>query len=60
VDSGDYGNYLAFNVIQNVPGDTDLRGTCAMKPRDKGGVVDKDLNVYGTQRLKIAGMPRIS
>ena len=26
-----------------------------MKPRAEGGVVDKDLNVYGTKNLKIAG-----
>jgi len=26
-----------------------------MKPRQEGGVVDKDLNVYGTSNLKIAG-----
>jgi alcohol oxidase len=26
-----------------------------MKPRDKGGVVDERLNVYGVQNLKIAG-----
>lgn len=30
-------------------------GTCKMAPRDKGGVVDKDLNVYGTIGLKCAG-----
>ncbi|THH07338.1 hypothetical protein EW145_g3449 [Phellinidium pouzarii] len=27
-------------------------GTCAMKPLEQGGVVDKRLNVYGTQNLK--------
>lgn len=27
-------------------------GTCAMRSKEKGGVVDKDLNVYGTQGLK--------
>jgi GMC oxidoreductase len=31
-------------------------GTCAMKPREEGGVVDARLNVYGTQNLKVAGM----
>src|SRR5271155_798650 len=31
------------------------RGTCAMKSRHEGGIVDKDLNVYGTSSLKIAG-----
>ena len=27
-------------------------GTCAMKPRAQGGVVDKRLSVYGVQNLK--------
>ena len=27
-----------------------------MKPRDKGGVVDSNLNVYGVQNLKVADM----
>ncbi|EIN08874.1 alcohol oxidase [Punctularia strigosozonata HHB-11173 SS5] len=31
-------------------------GTCAMKPREDGGVVDADLNVYGTTCLKVADM----
>ena len=31
-------------------------GTCAMKSREQGGVVDPRLNVYGTQSLKVAGM----
>ncbi|TFK99384.1 alcohol oxidase-like protein [Pterulicium gracile] len=30
--------------------------TCAMKPRAKGGVVDSELNVYGTQNLKVADL----
>ncbi|KIL67122.1 GMC oxidoreductase [Amanita muscaria Koide BX008] len=29
-------------------------GTCAMKPKENGGVVDPRLNVYGTQCLKVA------
>ncbi|KAF9478333.1 alcohol oxidase [Pholiota conissans] len=29
-------------------------GTCAMKPREQGGVVDERLNVYGVQGLKVA------
>ena len=33
------------------------RGTCAMKLREAGGVVDNHLNVYGTSNLKIAGAP---
>ncbi|KAF8262154.1 hypothetical protein EI94DRAFT_731781 [Lactarius quietus] len=31
-------------------------GTCAMKPRDQGGVVDARLNVYGVRGLKVADM----
>ncbi len=31
-------------------------GTCAMKPRELEGVVDKNLNVYGTVNLKVAGL----
>ncbi|MCJ1398999.1 hypothetical protein MMC11_002201 [Xylographa trunciseda] len=27
-----------------------------MAPKDKGGVVNKDLNVYGVKKLKVAGM----
>ena len=31
-------------------------GTCAMKSREQGGVVDARLNVYGVQNLKVAGI----
>jgi alcohol oxidase len=31
-------------------------GTCAMKPREQGGVVDARLNVYGVEGLKVADM----
>ncbi|TEB34577.1 alcohol oxidase [Coprinellus micaceus] len=31
-------------------------GTCAMKPREKNGVVDSRLNVYGTKNLKVADL----
>ncbi|KAK7464324.1 hypothetical protein VKT23_006492 [Stygiomarasmius scandens] len=31
-------------------------GTCAMKPREQGGVVDNKLNVYGIEALKVADM----
>lgn len=34
-------------------------GTCAMREREKGGVVDKDLNVYGTQGLKVADLSMV-
>ena len=30
-------------------------GTCAMKPRERGGVVEERLNVYDVQNLKISG-----
>ncbi|KAJ3518992.1 hypothetical protein NMY22_g13408 [Coprinellus aureogranulatus] len=31
-------------------------GTCAMKPKERNGVVDNRLNVYGTTNLKIADL----
>ncbi|KAH8079783.1 GMC oxidoreductase-domain-containing protein [Cristinia sonorae] len=31
-------------------------GTCPMKPREKGGVVDTRLNVYGVEGLKVADL----
>lgn len=31
-------------------------GTAPMMPREDGGVVDKELNVYGVVNLKVAGM----
>ncbi|KAH9053394.1 alcohol oxidase-like protein [Lactarius vividus] len=31
-------------------------GTCAMKPREQGGVVDSKLNVYGVRGLKVADL----
>lgn len=31
-------------------------GTCAMRSREKGGVVDQDLNVYGVQGLKVGDL----
>ncbi|KAG9316440.1 GMC oxidoreductase-domain-containing protein [Chiua virens] len=31
-------------------------GTCAMKPREQGGVVDSQLNVYGVRGLKVADL----
>ncbi|OAA72378.1 alcohol dehydrogenase [Cordyceps fumosorosea ARSEF 2679] len=31
-------------------------GTCKMAPREEGGVVDKDLNVHGTQGIKVADL----
>lgn len=34
-------------------------GTCAMKPREQGGVVDGSLNVYGTTGLKVADLSMV-
>jgi alcohol oxidase len=34
-------------------------GTCAMKAREDRGVVDKDLNVYGTEGLKVADLSMV-
>ncbi|RSM04323.1 hypothetical protein CEP52_006915 [Fusarium oligoseptatum] len=31
-------------------------GTCAMNPRDQGGVVDKNLSVHGVKGLKVADL----
>jgi alcohol oxidase len=31
-------------------------GTCAMRPREAGGVVDPHLNVFGTEALKVADL----
>ncbi|KII85161.1 hypothetical protein PLICRDRAFT_116683 [Plicaturopsis crispa FD-325 SS-3] len=31
-------------------------GTCSMRPREKGGVVDSKLNVYGVKGLKVADL----
>ncbi|KAJ7187243.1 alcohol oxidase [Mycena filopes] len=31
-------------------------GTCAMKPREEGGVVDGRLNVFGTKNLKVCDL----
>ena len=40
---------ITFMVVRQL-------GTCAMKPREQGGVVDAKLNVYGVDRLKVADM----
>ncbi|TVY31944.1 Alcohol oxidase [Lachnellula occidentalis] len=34
-------------------------GTCAMRARDAGGVVDRHLNVYGTAGLKVADLSMV-
>ncbi|KAJ7060456.1 GMC oxidoreductase-domain-containing protein [Mycena amicta] len=44
------------NIKQNVETTWHSMGTCAMKPREQGGVVDSRLNVYSVQRLKVADL----
>lgn len=34
-------------------------GTCAMREKERGGVVDKNLNVYGTRNLKVADLSMV-
>ncbi|KAK4049052.1 hypothetical protein OIV83_004414 [Microbotryomycetes sp. JL201] len=43
-------------VRQNIGTTWHSMATCPMKPKEKGGVVDKRLNVYGTQGLKLADL----
>ncbi|KAF7771600.1 CAZyme family AA3 [Agaricus bisporus var. burnettii] len=43
-------------VKQTVSSTFHSAGTCAMKPREQGGVVDERLNVYGVEGLKVADM----
>jgi alcohol oxidase len=42
-------------IRQNVGTAWHSLGTCAMKPREKGGVVDGQLNVHGILGLKVIG-----
>ena len=42
-------------IRQNLNTTWHSMGTCKMAPRNEGGVVDKDLKVYGTTGLKLAG-----
>lgn len=42
-------------IRQRVGSSWHSMGTCKMAPRDANGVVDKNLNVYGTKGLKCAG-----
>ncbi|KAI9864303.1 MAG: hypothetical protein M1813_003223 [Trichoglossum hirsutum] len=42
------------HIRENVRSSFHCIGTCAMKPLEDGGVVDKRLNVYGVDRLKVA------
>ncbi|KJA13768.1 GMC oxidoreductase [Hypholoma sublateritium FD-334 SS-4] len=44
----------AIDEYHRRTGEPTLLGTCAMKPRQSGGVVDPRLNVYGVEGLKVA------
>ena len=35
-------------------------GTCLIKPKEDSGVIDKTLSLYGTEKLKIAGISLLS
>ncbi|MCJ1305645.1 hypothetical protein MMC08_008460 [Hypocenomyce scalaris] len=43
-------------IRQNLNTTWHSMGTCKMAPRNEGGVVDKDLKVYGTTGLKLADL----
>ncbi|KAM0526559.1 hypothetical protein ACHAPW_002303 [Verticillium nonalfalfae] len=47
---------LEKHIRENIGGCWHQMGTCKMSAREKRGVVDASLNVYGVQRLKIADL----
>lgn len=47
---------LVLIVLFLVSGCWHTMGSAAMKPREKNGVVDPRLNVYGTEHLKVADL----
>jgi len=56
-----FGLYAPVSLMVSSAGSTwHSSGTCAMKPREKGGVVDPRLNVYGVKGLKVAGTLELS
>ncbi|RDX42762.1 GMC oxidoreductase [Lentinus brumalis] len=44
------------NIKQNVSTTWHACGTCSMMPREKGGVVDTHLKVYGTKNIRVADL----
>lgn len=46
-------------IKQNLETTWHSLGTCAMRPKADGGVVDGDLNVYGTKGLKVADLSMV-
>ena len=46
----------AENIKQNVSTTWHACGTCSMLPREKGGVVDTHLKVYGTKNIRVADL----
>ncbi|KAF8311466.1 hypothetical protein DL93DRAFT_2098795 [Clavulina sp. PMI_390] len=50
-------NSLALALINaNVEAMSHTVGSCSMAPRDKGGVVDASLKVYGTKNLRVCDL----
>jgi alcohol oxidase len=49
-------NAIEKHVRDNVNTTWHSLGTCRMAPRDKGGVVDENLSVYGVTGLKLADL----
>ncbi|TGJ79688.1 hypothetical protein E0Z10_g9085 [Xylaria hypoxylon] len=47
------GDIIESWLRQNVSTTWHSMGTCKMAPREEGGVVDHELNVYGVRRLKV-------
>ncbi|KAI9432496.1 alcohol oxidase-like protein [Lactarius indigo] len=47
---------VPFDAPRIVYSERTSLGTCAMKPREQGGVVDARLNVYGVRGLKVADL----
>lgn len=47
---------IAQHIRENVNTTWHSLGTCAMRPFQDGGVVDKDLNVYGVEGLKLCDL----
>ena len=48
--------FLSFFSLTTNHGTTDTVSSCSMLPRAKHGVVDTNLNVYGTSNLRVADL----
>jgi choline dehydrogenase-like flavoprotein len=47
---------LSLWIKKNIASTFHGAGSCAMMPRDKGGVVDPELKVYGTRNLRVVDL----